>query len=322
MPAGFEPGPVRVRVPATSANLGSGFDAFGLALCLHDEVTVQALPEPGLRIDVSGEGADEVPRDAGHLVVRALEAGFDALGARPPGLAVSCVNRIPHGRGLGSSAAAVVAGLSAARALCSYGAHDDGRLDEQSRLALATGFEGHADNVAACLLGSFVIAWNEPGRNGRAGAPRAIRLPTAPGLAAVVFLPRTTLGTREARRLLPERVPHADAAHAAGRAALLVEALTRRPELLLAATEDRLHQPYRAHCMAESIALVDVLRADGVPAMVSGAGPSVLALVRSGETVGLIERTVPGFTTLALGLEPRGVSSSVVPGSVSAVGFA
>lgn len=325
MPARFEHRPVRVRVPATSANLGSGFDAFGLALSLYDDVTVQALQVPGLRIDVTGEGADEVPRDADHLVVRALEAGFAALGARPPGLAVTCVNRIPHGRGLGSSAAAVIAGLSAARALHAQddGALqddrvDDGRLDDMACLALSARLEGHADNVAACLLGGFVIAWTDGGHDDGAGAVHAVSLPPAPGLSAVVFLPPAVLGTREARRMLPETVPHADAAHAAGRAGLLVEALTRRPELLLAATEDRLHQPYRAHCMPASMALVDALRADGVAAMISGAGPSVLALVRAEDAARVRARSVPGFSARVVDLEGGGATRSVVTGGVPA----
>lgn len=294
----FARGPVRVRVPATSANLGPGFDALGLAVGLHDELTVQVADE-GLAVEVSGEGAGEVPRDHTHLVVRALHAAFDAMGARPPGLMLACTNRIPHARGLGSSAAAVVAGVTAARALVTDGAH---RLDDRAALELATEFEGHPDNVAACLLGGLTVAWEEDG-------PHAVRLDPAPGLAAVALVPPTGVSTELARGLLPAQVPHADAAHNAGRAALLVEALTRRPDLLLPATEDRLHQRFRGPAMPATLALVDGLRAGGVPAAVSGAGPTVLALVPEHAAAPVVARAQeldPSFRAHVLALEPRG----------------
>lgn len=265
---------VRVRVPATSANLGPGFDSFGLALSLHDEVEVR-LTTGGLSIDVAGEGADDVPRDEGHLVVRALRATFDRLGRQPPGLALRCTNRVPHGRGLGSSAAAIVAGALAARALVPGGSET---LDRDATLDLAASLEGHPDNVAACLLGGFTIAWAEP------AAVHAVRLDTGGRVSALAFVPGATLSTLVARGLLPSTVPHADGAANAGRAGLLVAALTSRPDLLLAATEDRLHQIYRAPAMPETAALVSRLRQAGVAAMVSGAGPTVLALLGPGST--------------------------------------
>ncbi|WP_298459403.1 homoserine kinase [uncultured Cellulomonas sp.] len=262
---------VRVRVPATSANLGPGFDALGLALAVHDEVEVRALGTPGVVVDVRGEGAGEVPDDDSHLVVRALRLALDHVGAPQTGLHLVCTNRIPHGRGLGSSAAAVVAGLLAARGLIA----DPDALDDDTVLRLATDVEGHPDNAAPALLGGATVAWCEP------GGARAVQVDTHADVAPVILVPGVRLATSTARGLLPATVPHRDAAFAVGRAALLVHALGRRPDLLLAATEDRLHQSYRAPAMRESVALVDALRGRGVAAVVSGAGPTVLALART-----------------------------------------
>jgi homoserine kinase len=265
---------VHVRVPATSANLGPGFDALGLALALHDVVEAR-VAGTGVRVEVRGEGAGDLPTDATHLVVRAMVAAFGALGEDPPGVRVMCVNRIPQARGLGSSSAAIVAGLLAARGLAVDGAE---RLDDAAVLALATELEGHPDNVAPCLLGGLTIAWTD------AGTGRAVRLEPVAGLRPAVYVPATRGLTAEARAALPPQVPHADAAFNTGRAALLVHALTAEPALLLAATEDRLHQDYRAPGMPASADLVRRLRASGVPAVVSGAGPSVLALIGQDET--------------------------------------
>jgi homoserine kinase len=268
----FRAAPVRVRVPATSANLGPGFDALGLALAWYDDVVVKVADE-GLHIDVAGEGADGLPRTERHLVVRALRAGFTALGGQPRGLEVVCANRIPHGRGLGSSAAAIVSGLVAARALVP-GAAD--MLDDADLLRLATDLEGHPDNVAACLYGGLTVAWLD------SDGATATRLDPAPQLRPVVFVPPTKASTAKVRKLLPEAVPHPDAARNAGRAALLVHALTGAPGLLYPATEDWLHQGYRAPAMPRSAALVRTLRELGVPAVISGAGPTVLAFAPDG----------------------------------------
>jgi homoserine kinase len=265
---GWADGPVRVTVPATSANLGPGFDALGLALGLHDEVEVR-VTGAGLDIDVAGEGAGDIA-GAGerHLIVRAVRAALDDLGVgQPAGLALRCVNRIPHGRGLGSSAAAIVAGVLAARALAGAG------RDRPAELALANQIEGHPDNVAPCLYGGLTIAWLTAGR------AEAVRLEVLPGVRPVAFIAPEPVSTEVARGLLPASVPHADAARNAGRAALLVAALTSRPDALFDATEDRLHQDYRAPAMPATHELVRGLRAAGVPAVVSGAGPSVLALL-------------------------------------------
>ncbi|MFJ4843877.1 MULTISPECIES: homoserine kinase [unclassified Streptomyces] len=264
----FRAAAVRVRVPATSANLGPGFDAFGLALGLYDDVVVR-VADSGLHVDIAGEGAQTLSRDENHLVVRSLRTAFDLLGGQPRGLEVVCANRIPHGRGLGSSSAAICAGIMAARAVTIGGQE---RLDDAAVLELANEIEGHPDNVAACLLGGFTLAWTE------GGSAHAVRMDPVESVVPVVFVPSRPVLTETARGLLPRTVPHVDAAANAGRAALLVEALTRRPELLLPATEDRLHQEYRAPAMPESVALVNLLRAESVPAVISGAGPTVLAL--------------------------------------------
>jgi len=262
--------PVRACVPATSANLGPGFDSLGLALGLHDEVEARVLPS-GLSVDVSGEGAADVA-DAGekHLVVRAMRAAFDDLGVgQPSGLALRCVNRIPHGRGLGSSAAAIVAGVLAARALAGASVGPD------DALPLASELEGHPDNVAPCLYGGLTISW-------MAGpVARAVRLEPLAQITPVVVIPAAPVSTNVARGLLPAAVPHADAARNAGRAALLIAALTARPEALLDGTEDRLHQDYRAPVMPATHDLLGRLRAASLPAVVSGAGPSVLVLLVS-----------------------------------------
>jgi len=291
----FRAAPVRVRVPATSANLGPGFDALGLALSLYDDVVVRVADE-GLFVDVAGEGADTVPRTRRHLVVRALQAGFDALGGQPRGLEVVCANRIPHSRGLGSSAAAIVAGLTAARALVLGGADT---LDDDALLALAAELEGHPDNVAACLLGGLTLAWTASD-----GPAHAVRLPVSPVLRPVVFVPTTSSSTAKARKLLPETVPHADAARNAARSALLVHALAADPGLLLAATEDRLHQQYRAPSQVKTAGLVDALRAAGVPAVVSGAGPSVLAF--AGQADDLSSYAPRGWSVEVLAVDAGG----------------
>jgi homoserine kinase len=283
----FRAAPVRVRVPASSANLGPGFDAFGLALGLYDDV-VARIGEGGIHVDVAGEGADDVPRDKRHLVVRAMRAAFDKMGGQPRGIELVCANRIPHGRGLGSSAAAIVAGVLAARELVLGG------LPDEEVLALCAEVEGHPDNVAAALLGGLTLAW----RSG--DSVQAVRLPVADSVAPVAFVPGTKSSTAKARKLLPDVVPHADAATNAGRAALLVEALGRRPDLLMPATEDLLHQPYRAEAMPRTAALVASLRAAGIPAVVSGSGPTVLAF--GGEEF----NSGRGWTALPLAVDRAG----------------
>jgi homoserine kinase len=259
---------VRISVPASSANLGSGFDALALALACRDEVLIRPAVR-GVSVRVRGQGAGELPAGPEHLVVRALYAAADAIGYPPPGLELSCANAIPHARGLGSSGAAIVAGVLGAYALA-------GREPDGGALRIAAELEGHADNVAASLYGGLVIAYSA------GGAHRAARLSPDARLHPVVFVPEARSATHAARGLLPDAVPHADAAHAAGRAALAVHALTSDPELLLAATEDRLHQEHRGPAWPASLRLVGHLREAGWPAVISGAGPAVLALGNSG----------------------------------------
>jgi homoserine kinase len=297
--------PVVVRAPASSANLGPGFDALALALSLHD-VAVARVTDGGLDIEVSGEGSETAATGEAHLVVRAMRAAFDVLGAHPPGLGLRTLNAIPHGRGLGSSAAAIVTGILAARGLARDGAE---LLPDGAVLALAASLEGHPDNVAACLHGGLTISWTpdparpdpvppgtghpevaaaEPAGAGDAPGPalapgpRVVRLPVLEEIRPVVFVAEESLATHTARGALPAAVPHRDAAANAARSALLVAALTRVPEVLFDATQDCLHQPYRAGVMPQTAALVSRLRAAGVAAVVSGAGPSVLALTVAG----------------------------------------
>ena len=263
--------PVTVRVPATSANLGPGFDAMGLALGLHDVVEARIIAD-GVAIKVSGVGEDTVAADDAHLVVQAMRAAFSLLGGQPPGIGLRCTNAIPQGYGLGSSAGAIVAGVLAARALSPGG---DG-LGGPELLRLASRIEGHPDNVAACLSGGLTIAWTSGTR------AEAARLEPVDGLTPVLCVPADPMLTHTARGLLPASVPHADAAANAARAALLITGLTANPALLMAGTEDLLHQRYRAVAMPATADLVARLRAAGIPAVVSGAGPSVLALSVTG----------------------------------------
>jgi homoserine kinase len=268
-----------VQVPATSANLGPAFDAAGLSLALYDEVEVQTTSS-GCTVEVSGEGADTVPTDESHLVLRAVRAGLDAAGLAQPGLRLRATNRIPHGRGLGSSAAATVAGLLVAQTLA-RASGDEQALPRTQLLGLATEFEGHADNVGAALFGGLTLVWTEAD-----GQVHAATLSVDPRVEPLVLVPVDTLSTSRARGLIPPSVPHRVAAFNVGRSALLVSALTGQPDLLFPATEDRLHQPYRAGAFPDSMALVERLRATGWAAVISGAGPSVLVLAPVGRDRG------------------------------------
>ena len=293
--------PARVRAPATSANLGPGFDALGLALALYDEVEAR-VTGGGLAIEVSGEGSETAAAGEQHLVVRAMRAAFGAMGVQPPGIALRCVNAIPHGRGLGSSAAAICSGLLAARALAAPGGPvaaadpavpDGSALSDEAVFRLAAALEGHPDNVAACLAGGLTIAWSPrpvpvaaAGAGTPAGAapgPRLLRIAVPGTLRAVACVPSVPLATEAARQALPPAVPHADAAANAARSGLLVAALTGAPQVLFEATEDFLHQPYRAGLMPETAGLLGALRRAGAAAVVSGAGPAVLVLSFDGQ---------------------------------------
>ncbi|MCK2244947.1 MULTISPECIES: homoserine kinase [unclassified Crossiella] len=293
---------VRVTVPASTANLGSGFDSLGLALGLYDEVEVRVAPAGEIRVRVEGQGAGRVPTDERHLVVRAVRSALSSCGVAGLGLDLVCRNRIPHARGLGSSAAAAVAGVAAGFALA------DRELDD-GVLQLAAEFEGHADNAAASVYGGIVIAWQD-GKD-----YQAIRLEPHEELAPLVFVPETESETKTTRGLLPEQVPLRDAAFAAGRSALAVYALTTDPWLLLPGTADRLHQEYRRPAFPATMALVDSLRAAGIPAMVSGAGPTVIAFPRGGHLPD--EADLSGFTPMALPIDQGGVVVEPIGGSAN-----
>jgi homoserine kinase len=298
----FAVGEVRVLVPATSANLGPGFDSLGLALDLHDVLTV-SVGGDDLVVEVEGEGADALPLDETHLVVKAMWAGFGAMGVAPPGIRLHCSNVIPQARGMGSSSAAIVGGLGLARALVADGSS---LLPDAALVSLAADLEGHPDNVAPAALGGFVVSGRQDDRW------YAVSSPVDARIGAVVFVPPNTLSTELARGLLPDSVPLADAAADAGRAALLVRALGGAPEHLLPATRDYLHQDYRRPAMPDSLALVDALRAGGAPAVVSGAGPTVLAFVADGvpglpTADELVGRCPEGWAAQVLGVDPAGV---------------
>jgi homoserine kinase len=297
----FVEGPVRLSVPATSANLGPGFDSLGLALDLRDRLEAEVVAE-GLVIEVEGEGAGGVPHDDNHLVVRAMRAAFDEMGAHPPGVRLSCTNAIPHARGLGSSSAAIVGGVSLARALVAGGSL---LMDDAAVFGLAARIEGHPDNVAPAFYGGFVISGCDDG-----GDFYAVSSGVDPRISAVVMVPPSPVSTELARGLLPAEVPHADAAANSGRTALLVAALAGQPEHLWRGTRDYLHQQQRRTAMPESLDLVEALRADGVPAVISGAGPTVLAFANgpgAPGTADLLARCPDGWSGLHLALDPHGV---------------
>ncbi|MWC00148.1 homoserine kinase [Agromyces seonyuensis] len=258
---------VHVRVPATTANLGPGFDTLGLALADYDELDIE-VQGSGLEIEVHGVGEGEVPLDDRHLVVRAMRHVFADFGFELPGLKLVAHNTIPHGRGMGSSGAAIVAGVMAVKGILEGVVE----VSSQDALRLSTDLEGHPDNVAPGLFGGLTIAWTTP------EGPRSKRLNVHRGVSPLVLVPGSSMSTELARSLQPVTVPHEDAVFNVSRSALLIAALIQSPELLLAATEDKLHQSYRAQAMPETDALVQSLRAAGHAAVVSGAGPSVLVL--------------------------------------------
>jgi homoserine kinase len=260
-------------VAASSANLGPGFDSLGLALGLYDEIIVETT-ESGLIVEVEGEGFGQVPLGPDHLVVRAIERGLQVRGVLAPGLLVRCRNAIPHSRGLGSSAAAVVGGLAAANGLVVQS--DSDPLTEVELVQLSSEFEGHPDNAAAAVLGGAVVSWTDTSTDPPTYSAAKVRL--HPGVHLFSAIPEVKSSTAETRVLLPDHVSHQDARFNLSRAALLVVALTERPDLLMAATEDVLHQPQRGPAMPASAEYLHLLRRCGFSAVLSGAGPAVLAL--------------------------------------------
>lgn len=294
---------VRVIVPATSANLGPAFDSAGLALAVYDELIAMVTDDDGILIEVVGEGEGSLPLDESHLVVRSMMAAFAQMDVSVPGFILRCVNTIPHGRGLGSSAAAIIGGIVLARALVLDGRE---RMTDSDVLQVALRHESHPDNLAAALHGGFTVAWLEDD-----GLADAVRMEPHPDVHPVVLIPPTELQTTTARALLPAQVPFADASHNVSRSALLVHAMTSDPRRLLAATSDRLHQKFRASAYPESVALVARLREAGVPAVVSGAGPSVLAFA-VGPMLALVDAEA-GTGWRVLPVEPAATGAREVP---------
>ncbi|MDQ0731701.1 homoserine kinase [Arthrobacter sp. B1I2] len=283
----IEPGQcVTVRVPATSANLGPGYDSLGLALALHDTLTVESLGTDQLVFELRGEGADTLPRDASHLVVRAMDAAFERLGYRHGGLRVVAENVNPHGRGLGSSASAVVAAVSAANAMVPA----EDQRGKDWILQLTSELEGHPDNVAPAIFGGLALSWQDSEQYSSTSAT------VAGSVIPIVAVPDFELSTEAARALLPASVGHHAAAMNSGRAALLIHALTQKPEFLLPGTEDYLHQSYRAEAMRPSAVLIGALRAAGYAAVVSGAGPTVLVLANGEEQAGNALALIEAYT--------------------------
>lgn len=260
-------------VAASSANLGPGFDSMGVAVGLYDEIVIETT-ESGLVVEVEGEGEGQVPLDESHLVVRAIERGLRETGISVPGMIVRCRNDIPHSRGLGSSAAAVVGGLAAVNGLAAQS--DSTPMSSEQLVQVSSEFEGHPDNASAAVLGGAVVSWTEADAVRPRYAAAPIRL--HPDINLFTAVPQVRSSTAETRVLLPDRIDHTDARFNLSRAALLVVALTERPDLLMAATEDVLHQPQRAPAMPASAEYLAVLRRCGVAAVLSGAGPAVLAL--------------------------------------------
>jgi len=305
----FKATPQQVKVPASVANIGPGFDSLALALDLRDVYVAQILDDEVFDIDVTGEGADDVARDKKNLVIKAMYQGFEYFGGKPAGIALRQLNEIPHGRGLGSSAAAIVGGLALARSLVLNG---NQLMDDHDLLALATDIEGHPDNVAAAIFGGATISWVELRMAVATGA--AVNFPVAKEISALVLVPEQMFSTSKARKVLPENISFADAAFNISRSSLLVHALKERPDLLFPATEDKLHQNYRREFMPASMALVDKLRGAGVSATISGAGPTVLVLHTGDvhEREEIIKAAGAQFSPRDIAIATTGVESSSI----------
>lgn len=309
---------VAVKVPATSANLGPGFDCMGLALNLWDEVCVHAVTGPTF-VEVEGEGADSVERGEDNLVVRALRLALDRVGAPQVGVRMRCANRIPHSPGLGSSAGAIVAGVALARALIG----EPSVLGRHDILQIGSQMEGHPDNVAPAVFGGATVAWT----NEETSQAEAVRLSPPDDISPVAFIPDFEVHTAEARAALPATVPHVDARYNVARASLLAALLSgnarasggaQMHSLLMEATRDRLHQEHRRSSMEPSLSLVKWLRGADCAAVVSGAGPTVLSLEPVGADIRR-DAAAAGWRVLELGVAARGVQ--ITRGALATAGF-
>lgn len=297
----------QISVPASSANIGPGFDSFAIALELRDRYAAQVLDDETFDVDVTGEGATDVKKDAKNLVIKSMMRGFEHMGSKPRGIALRALNVIPHGRGLGSSASAIVGGLMLARSLVLTG---EQFMTDEDLITLATELEGHPDNVAAAFYGGATIAWLEEkvsSTNEISSIGRAVSLKVDERIKALLLVPENQLATAKARKLLPENISHKDAVLNSSRSALLVHALAERPDLLFTATQDLLHQSYRQSAMPKTIALMEKLRGAGVAAVVSGAGPSVMVLYSTAEDeIDQIQSIAPGFVAMKLAIAKTG----------------
>lgn len=309
---------VHVRVPATSANLGSGFDTVGLALDYHDELTFTLSDDPAdtdAHVNIEGEGAQTLPRDETHLVVSTFRRACRTFGLGRLGFTLEAHNRIPQARGMGSSAEAIVAGIAAAAAFA-----QEGELNRSAIFDLAATIEGHPDNVAPAVFGGLTVSWDFstaegvgsvpiPGGEPLHGGFHTVNYPVDPAITAAVFVPDYELSTEKARQALPATLPYRDAVYNVSRVGLLPAAMNpgalaaattssdgsdadggiaasvtpsalaaTANTLLYTATQDKLHQPYRAALMEPSWNLIERFRSHGYAAAVSGAGPCVLVL--------------------------------------------
>jgi homoserine kinase len=302
---------VRVRVPASSANLGPGFDSIGLALGIWDECTATVTAAPGLVIEVEGEGAGEVPLDERHLVYRSMLTAWDHLPPQdavevPQGLRLECRNAVPHGRGLGSSATAIVTGIAAAQGLSDASRGDGRSFDLGFVNDIASMVEGHPDNASASVYGGLTLSWSDDPGESKASTT-TVRVPLHADVVPVVFVPSETLSTAKARSVLPSHVRLADAAYNSARAALLVHAMQHAPEHLLPATDERLHQEARRSSYPHSMELVDRLRGSGHAAVISGAGPSVLVLATTATVDAVLALGGDRWRPLRPGVPEQGV---------------
>jgi len=300
---------LKVTVPATSANLGPGFDSLGMALAHYDEYELETTSS-GVEIQISGEGAKTAAKDENNLIFRSIQLVFDSVGEKIPGIKLNCKNSIPHGRGMGSSGAAVAGGVMLAAGLL-----PNKNFTEQQLLEFATRLEGHPDNVAPALFGGLTIAWVDE------SGPHHKKLTVHRGISPLVLVAPNEMSTKLARSLQPESVPHTDAVFNVSRSALLVAALTQSPESMMSATEDRLHQNYRSSAMPETSKLISSLRELGHPAVVSGAGPSVLVLEGDPQNrlvaMDFVKKNFPAWQALALAVDFKGASIEGQSGSGS-----
>lgn len=287
---------VVISVPATTANLGPGFDSIGLALEIRDHITAR-IADSGVRVSISGNGATSLPKDESHLIAKVALDAARKWGKELSGLDLECNNEIPQGRGFGSSAAAIIAGLVIARELTGVNISDVELLQEANRI------EGHPDNISACLFGGLTVnAWNT------VDDVESISLSTHDDVVVVMGIPNAELDTHKARGFLPAQVPYENAIFNASRAALLVAAMTSAPDQLLAATADRLHQDYRKDAYPESMAIVSALRKAGIGGAISGAGPSIAAFTTSANVqVAKAIITGGGFEAREVAISPSGV---------------